>query len=76
MLAIDGNGGIPWMKFLTLRSHPFVFTHHSQFPIHFYPPPPTAPHNPRIALAGTRVMNRMSVEGTVPDRSRYGGAAG
>jgi hypothetical protein len=29
-----------------------------------------------ISLAGTRVMNRMSVEGTVPVRSHNGGAAG
>ena len=31
---------------------------------------------PAISLAGTRVMNRMSVEGTVPGRSHYGGVAG
>jgi hypothetical protein len=31
---------------------------------------------PVISLAGTRVMNRMSVEGTVPGRSANGMRAG
>jgi hypothetical protein len=36
----------------------------------FYPPLSRRPHNACIALAGTRVMNRMSVEG---DGVRAGG---
>ena len=42
----------------------------------FSPRPQNLPHNPAITLAGTRVMNRMRVEGDGAGSARGGGVLG